>query len=85
MFCNLDKLLTSLLCFLHYIIDQFHNTCDNFFLLDSTQPFSSHATKCPVRVECLLPAMLTFREGIFELWCIMTTARENLFKSAFKV
>ena len=27
-FCNLDKLMTSLLCFLHYIIDQFHNTCD---------------------------------------------------------
>ena len=23
MFCNLDGLMTSLLCFLHYIIDQF--------------------------------------------------------------
>ena len=29
--------------------------------------------------------VLTFREGIFELWSIMTTARENLFKSAVKV
>ena len=27
MFCNLDELMTSLLCFVHYIIDQFHNTC----------------------------------------------------------
>ena len=29
MFCNLDELETSPLCFLHYIIDQFRNTCDN--------------------------------------------------------
>ena len=33
----------------------------------------------------LLPAVRTFCEWIFVLWCIMTTARENLFKSAFKV
>ena len=33
MFCNLDKLMTSLLCFLHYIIDQFHNNCDKKFYL----------------------------------------------------
>ena len=84
MFCNLDELMTSLLCLLHYIIDQFRNTCDKK-LLDSVQPFSFHATKCPVRVTGLLPAVLTFREGIFELWCIMTSARENLFKSGVKV
>ena len=41
--------------------------------------------KCPVKVICLLPAVLTFREGILELWYIMTTARENLFKGALKV
>ena len=62
--------MTSLLCLLHYIIDQFSNTCDKQKLLDSVQPFSFHATKCPVRVTGLLPAVLTFREGIFELWCI---------------
>ena len=28
MFCNLDELMTSLLCLLHYIIDEFRNTCD---------------------------------------------------------
>ena len=28
MFCNLDELMTSLLCFLLYIIEQFRNTCD---------------------------------------------------------
>ena len=28
MFCNLDEIMTSLLCFLHYIIDQFLNICD---------------------------------------------------------
>ena len=67
MFCNLNKLMKSLLCFLHYIIDQFHNTCDKKKLLDSAQPSSFHATKCPVRVACLLPAVLTFRRGIFEL------------------
>ena len=31
MFRNLDQLMMSLLCFLHYIIDQFHNTCDKNF------------------------------------------------------
>ena len=67
MVCNLDKLMTSLLCFLHHIIEQFRNTCDKKILLDSIQPFSFHATKCPVRVTGLLPAVLTFREGIFEL------------------
>ena len=29
MFYNLDKLMTSLLSFLHHIVDQFCNTCDN--------------------------------------------------------
>ena len=66
MFCNLDEQMTSLLCFLHYIIDQFHDTRDKI-LLDSIQPFSFHATKYPVRMTGLLPAVLTFREGIFEL------------------
>ena len=35
LFRNLDELMTSLLCFLHYIIDQFRNrsTCDKEFLL----------------------------------------------------
>ena len=33
MFCNQDELMTSLLCFLHYIIDQFRNTCDKIFYL----------------------------------------------------
>ena len=28
MFCHLDEQMALLLCFLHYIIDQFHNTCD---------------------------------------------------------
>ena len=28
MFCNLDELTTSFLCFLHCSIDQFRNTCD---------------------------------------------------------
>ena len=46
--------------------------------LDSVQPSSFHATKCPVRVKGLLPAVLTFREGISKLWCIMNNARENL-------
>ena len=27
MFCNLDELMASLLCFLHYIMDQFRDTC----------------------------------------------------------
>ena len=31
MFCNLDELMTSPLCFLHYIIEQFRNTCDKKF------------------------------------------------------
>ena len=89
MFCNLDELMTSRFCLLHYIIDQFRNTCDKKKKkkkkFDSVQPFSFHATKCPVRVTGLLPAVLTFREGIFELWCIMTSTKENLFKSAVKV
>ena len=67
MFCNLDELMTSLLCILHHIIDKFCNTCDKKISLDSVQPFSFHVTKCPVRVTSLLPAVLTFREGIFEL------------------
>ena len=67
MFCNLDELMMSLLYFLHYIIDQFRNICDKIVLLDSIQPFSFHATKCPVRVTGLLPAVLTLREGNFEL------------------
>ena len=67
MFCNRDELMTSLLCFLHYIIDQFRNACDKKNSLDSVKPFSFHATKCPVRVMGLLPAVLTFREGVFEL------------------
>ena len=29
MFGNLDELMTSLLCFLHYIADKFRNACDN--------------------------------------------------------
>ena len=68
MFCNLDEIMTSLLCFLHYTIDRFRNTCDKK-LIDSIQSFAFHVTKCPVRVRvtCLLPAVLTFREGIFEL------------------
>ena len=69
MFYNLDELITSLLCFLHYIIDQFRNTCD----------------RCPARVTGLLPLVLTLREGIFEVLCIMTLAWKNRFKSAFKV
>ena len=60
MFCNLDELMTSLLCFLHYIIDQFRNTRDKKFHMI---PFNH----CPVRVTDLLPAVLTFREKIFEL------------------
>ena len=35
MFCNLDELMKSLLCFLHYIIDQFRDICDNFFFFTS--------------------------------------------------
>ena len=85
MFCNLDELVTPLLSFLHYIIDQLRNTCDNKFYLIPYNHFHSHTTKCPVRMTGLLPAVLTFREGIFELRCILTTAREHLFKSAFKV
>ena len=66
MLCNLDELMTSPLWvfFLHHTIDQFHITFDNFFVLDSVQPFSDHATKCLVRVTGLLPAVLTFREVI---------------------
>ena len=45
---------------------------------DSVQPYLFHATKCPARMMGLLPAMLTFREGIFGLWCIMTTARKKI-------
>ena len=66
MFCNLDELMTSLLCFLHYILDQFGNACEKNSL-DSVQPFSFHARKYPVRVTGLLPAVLTFSERIFEL------------------
>ena len=33
MFCNLEELMTSLLSFLHYIIDQFRNTCNKKFYL----------------------------------------------------
>ena len=33
MFCNLDELMKSLLCYLHYITDQFCNTCDIIFYL----------------------------------------------------
>ena len=66
-FCNLDELMTSLLCFLHYVIDQFCITSDKNFLLDSIQPCSSNATKCPVRVTGLLPAVLTFRKVIWAM------------------
>ena len=67
MFCNLDELMTSLLCFIHHIIDQFRYACDKKMLIGSVQPFSFHATKYSVRVTGLLPAVLTFCEGIFEL------------------
>ena len=67
MFCNLDERMTSLRFFLDYIIDQFDIACDKKNSLDSVQPFSSHVTKCPVRVMGLLPAVLAFRDGIFEL------------------
>ena len=40
--------------------------------------------QCPVRVTGLLPAVLTFREGIFELLCIMTTARKKSFQECFQ-
>ena len=39
--CNLDKLMTSQLCLLHYIIDQFRNTCDNIFYLNPYNHFHS--------------------------------------------
>ena len=65
MCCRLDELMTSLLCFLHDIIDQLCNTSDKKNLLESAQPFSFHATKCPVKVVGRHPAVLTFREGIF--------------------
>ena len=83
MFCNLDELITSLLCFLHYIIDQFRNTCDKKYFI----PYSHfHSMREYVRQgKDLLPAVLTCREGIFEVLCIMTSARKNPFKSAFKV
>ena len=32
-FFNLYELMTSLLCFLHHIIDQFRNTCDKKYYL----------------------------------------------------
>ena len=54
-------------------------------VLDSVQPFSFHATKCLVKVTGLLPAVLTFHKVIFEPWCFMTAAMDNLLKSAFKV
>ena len=41
MFCNLDELKTSLLCFLHYIIDQFLNTSNKTFYLISYNHFHS--------------------------------------------
>ena len=41
MFCNLYELTTSLLCFLHYIIDQFLNTFDNNFHLIPYNHFHS--------------------------------------------
>ena len=87
MFCNLDELMTSLLffCFLlRYTIDYFRNTCDKKIILDSVDHFQSMRQNVQW-VTGLLPAVLTFREAIFELYCIITTARENLFKSAFKV
>ena len=66
MFCSLDDLMTSLLCSLHHITDQFHNTCDKKIILDSIQSFSLHATKCLIRVTGLLSAALTFCKGTFE-------------------
>ena len=41
MFCNLGELMTSLLCFLHYIIDQFGNACDEKFHLIPDNQFHS--------------------------------------------
>ena len=68
MFCNLDELMTSLLCFLHYIIDHFRNTYDKkIYLVPYNYFHSMRESVRPVRVTGLLPAMLTFREGIFEL------------------
>ena len=32
-FCNLDELMTSLLGFLHYIVEQFRTTCDKISYL----------------------------------------------------
>ena len=58
MFCNLDELITLLLCFFFTL----HHR--QKILLDSVQPFSFHTPKCPVRVMGLLPAVLSFREGI---------------------
>ena len=70
MFCNVDEPMTSLRCYLHYIIDQFRNACDENNSIDSVKPFSFHATKNEkylVRVTGLLLPVLTFREGVFEL------------------
>ena len=56
-----------------------------FCNLDELMTFSFHATKCPVNVTGLLPAVLTFAKGFSSYDVTMTTARENLLKSAFKV
>ena len=47
MFCNLDELMTSLLCyFLHDIIDQFCNTCDKKYYYI---PYHFHSMRQNVR------------------------------------
>ena len=45
MFCNLDELMASLLFFLHYIINQFRNTCDKKFQLIPYNHFRSMRKK----------------------------------------
>ena len=75
MFCNLYELMTSLLCFLHYIIDQFRNTCDKKCTWFRTTIFIP-CDKIPGKGDVSSASSVDLSRGIFELWCIMTTARD---------
>ena len=80
--------MTSLLCFLYYILDQFCNPCDKtkqnkqtnkkFY---SVQPFLFHLTKCQVRLTDLLPAVSTFHIKDFQ---VIMSYNYRKFQECFK-
>ena len=85
LFCNLDDLMTSLLCLLHYNICQFCNTCRKKSFTGFNATIFISCDNMSGIVMGLLPAKVTFSEGIFKKWCITTTDKEILFRIVFSL